>query len=277
MSEATRSAGVGGVIAAANVAVNVEVVCPSGLSGTFRKMRLRDLSLFTPQFARDGTAFWRLPEALWQETRDFGPYGSHGAKPRWPDVASADILAVWIRAIAVSYGVTQTFEYTCVDCKRMTEGEVDLSELDYRAMDAAAIAALQDARGIELRLSDGRAVRLQPPTGRHSARASVQAEDGTVPASVRALAALIVAMDGIDEPHPGAFLDACLDLEQYEGLQLAVRLDELCGGYQSDVVTACRGCGTEQRRALPLAALVSSSTRRGRASTGLPTSSGSSG
>lgn len=137
------------------------VTAPSGLSGTIRRLKIRELNLLADrQLARRGTSITELLRSVWVETSAPGPYrppwvnwpeDSQGRLlPRWEDVLLGDRTAILLAIRELSRGPELSFEVTCTShqCRRPIPWTVDTRELQRQPLSQEALGLLQEGENL---------------------------------------------------------------------------------------------------------------------------------
>src|SRR5690349_697921 len=96
------------------------IVCPSGLMGTVRGLKVKEERILADRrLAQGGEQMDALLSACWEETIDPGPYTFESA-PRWADVLQGDRFCTLLRIRALTYGDDYAFRVTCANdaCRR---------------------------------------------------------------------------------------------------------------------------------------------------------------
>lgn len=239
------------------------VVCPSGLRGTVRGLRVREEQILTDRaLARAGGQIDALLRACWEATLDPGPYTLVDGVPRWDQVLVADRFVALLQIRIATYGPAYAFQVPCGRCGARIEWELALDELPVRALGAEARAAFAagNRHGFALPVA-GRQVTWRLLTGEDE-RALPQLRqtqrDRVLSAS---LAHRIVEIEGVDERQRRAFLE---DLSLRDVAALTAEFERVEGGVETEVDVECAGCGAVQEIELPFQASFLLPTRAGR-------------
>ncbi len=91
-----------------------EIVCPSGLSGKIRGLKVREERILADrELARSGGQVDRLLAACWEETVDSGPYDFSDKSVEWGRVLQGDRFFALLQIRALTYGPEYAFSVGC--------------------------------------------------------------------------------------------------------------------------------------------------------------------
>lgn len=237
----------------------IEVVCPSGLTGVVRGWKAREADILSNRReARLGTSFDKVLSACWLSTTEPGPYAEviNGTLP-WGKVLTCDRFWALLCVRAATFGSTYEFDVSCEDralCGKKIRWEVDLLALPFKELPEESvdkIAAGTNSFGYELQWGEhaGRKISFQLMTGDSERKAAKIIERQTARPVVASLATRIVAIEGVPSSDKVRFLD---DLEMADLTALVEAFDEVDGGVETVVDIECPHCGLGQDIELPL-------------------------
>jgi hypothetical protein len=233
--------------------VSLPVVCPSGLAGTVRGMKVKEERILADrQLAKAGGQVDALLAACWLTTTDAGPYALGDGPIDWSKVLVGDRAHVLFQIRIATYGPEYAFRVTCERdaCRDPIDWQIDLSALPMRPLPEASRVGFVAGNKLETQLPDGTRVTYRLLTG---------ADERALPALRRQapdrivstlLGHRIVAIDGVQPKDRRAFLE---DLPMRDAAALMRELDQADGGIETQIDIACPACGTEQRLELPFA------------------------
>jgi hypothetical protein len=138
-----------------------ELVCPSGLTGVIRSIKLKDEQLFTDQrLIKNNGLMQALLERCWVKTIDPGPYtlavpAVNGSRVRpvtnvpsapvdvalpWGRVLQGDAFYAFLQLRALSFGDEYAFSAQCEACGRKSEvaHPLDLTQMEVRKLPASS-------------------------------------------------------------------------------------------------------------------------------------------
>lgn len=227
--------------------ITLEVVCPSGLKGRLRGMKVKDEQIFLdPKYRKSGSALTQVLQTCWESTLEPGPYKN---EINWNYVALADRYFSLIQLRIASYGEDFDFEVTCDACAHNFGWGVNLNELDIIPMSSEGKAYLATGIPIAVKLSCGDIVKMRIPNGTdESYIANLGPKDRARHLTLH-LARRIVEING-----KTIWSDVVEEVEElpakYAG-ELWNAIDDHEGGVDTSFMIECPKCDREQRVSLP--------------------------
>ncbi len=238
----------------------LEVVCPSGLSGSVRGWKAKEANLLANRKGnRTGAGFDKMLANCWLTTTDAGPYkdASNGTLD-WSKVLTCDRFWSLLRIRAATFGSDYEFDITCADrrnCGEKIPWECDLSALPFKELPEESrvkIAAGDNRFEYTLQWGEhaGTAAyfRLQTGLGEKKAANLIRGQDTRM--VVASLASRIIEVDGIEKGKLIRFLD---EMEMADLTAMMDNFDEADGGVETTIEIECNHCGLLQDIELPLA------------------------
>lgn len=132
-----------------------EVVCPSGLTGTIRRLKIRELDILASRKQqKKGTSITSLLASVWSDTGDLGPYTAPFCEFRkdsneqpvidWNRVLLGDRTFVLLQLRRLSVGKDFYFRIPCrsPNCRRQIDCHVDLDQVKTTGLSEEAILKL---------------------------------------------------------------------------------------------------------------------------------------
>jgi len=229
-----------------------EIVCPSGLSGVIRKVKLSDLNLLTNRtVAREpGPSIeFEICKRLWLETSDHGPYVFNGPMPPWAtDVLQGDRFFTIMQARMLTRGNDYEFDVQCDSsaCREQFRWGLDLSKLPTAALSAEAKAPFMDGNKFWTTQPDGTVVGWSLPTG------SVQTRiDKFVKQYGRDLSVIYAArvnfLERVDGSKVEDFFAYFADQDADNNFDFLVHeMTRLDCGVETGITVECPTCGKKQ-------------------------------
>jgi len=225
------------------------IVCPSGLSGEVRKLKVKEANLLADMAGvRKGTTFDSILESVWLGTNDAGPYKG-GFK--WSDVLVCDRFYTLMQTRIATYGPDYDFDVQCTNlgCREKIEWSIDLEKLPFRKMPKESVDVfVRDNKFPTTIQSTGRQCFFRLVTGEIESTAAQRARNRRDEVMTLALTARIVEVVGVDPNDKLRFLDN-LDLDDAMGL--IADMDAVDGGVETDIEIECPACGSQQQVAIP--------------------------
>lgn len=164
----------------------MEITCPSGLRVQLRKLKAKAIgAAFSGVGARKGKR--TKPSARLDPLLDFaveaiidqGPYrwGSSG-RPNWQEVLSGDRAYILLKAREKTFGSRYDFQTQCgmVACRAQIAWQVELSELEIKALPESSKEKLINKEPFEFMLPDGTVLYFGLGTGQTEGRAPRDAD-----------------------------------------------------------------------------------------------------
>lgn len=121
---------------------STQIVCPSGLSGTIRRLRIRELDILASnKQQKKGTSITSLMTSVWSDTTDLGVYQAPFCEFRkdsndqpiidWNRVLLGDRTFVLLQLRRLSLGKDFYFKTPCrvASCRRQIAWNVDLDDI----------------------------------------------------------------------------------------------------------------------------------------------------
>jgi len=147
----------------------VEIVCPSGMSGVIRPLKVSEVDLMLNKKALKDPAFEEnLLRRCWVECTNPGPYDFKDNRVDWRKVLVADMTYVIIEIRRASWGDEFEFQMQCPQqwCRENFHYEVDLSKLDTLRLDGENLAIFQAGNRFQFTLpQSGKVVTFKMQTG----------------------------------------------------------------------------------------------------------------
>lgn len=231
-----------------------EVKLPSGLSGTIRKLSVKEGKLFSDRAkSRDGTLFTSILKACWTSTSDPGPYAvNDGANPDWTKVLAGDRLYAVIRVRCASFGSEYTFRVQCSNeaCRHPYDWSLNLDELEIKHLSDEAKSTFLAGNKFEVALpEDGRRVTFRLTTGADEELAAKVFRGAKEDLLFKALNFRILEIEDVEEKAKRRFIE---DMSLSDATSLLQMMDEMDCGVETEIQVECPECyGVDDIR-LPL-------------------------
>jgi hypothetical protein len=231
-----------------------EVILPSGLSGTVRKLSVKESKLFSDRAkARDGSLFTSILKACWTSTTDPGPYNiPEGGQPNWLDVLVGDRFYAVLKVRCASFGSDYTFKVQCSNpaCRAAYDCNQNLDELDVKHLSDESRASFLADNRFEVALpEDGRRVYFGLMTGADEERAAKLFKNSSGDPLMKALQFRITDIEDVEEKNRRKFIE---EMSMSDAVSLLQMMDEVDCGVETNIQVECPECyGLEDIR-LPL-------------------------
>lgn len=216
----------------------MDIVCPSGLAGTVRALKVVEArNLADKQQLKAGGVTSSILKACWTDTADPGPLATD--RLDWDEALSADRFYAMMMIRVATYGGDFDFDAFCPRCEAKVPWTVDLRELPVKPVPEETIAHLKGI-GNDFPLTiAGKEARFALPTGASERKASKlllgtknQAERMEI-----AIAARLLSVEG--ENSKRRFLQ---NLSMADFMQIVDAMDAADGGVETDVSIECGEC-----------------------------------
>lgn len=241
------------------------VTAPSGLSGTVRRLKIKELNLLADRkLARRGTSITELIRSVWVETLDPGPYRSPLVSwpedsrgqllPRWEDVLLGDRTAILLAIRELSRGPDLSFEVTCTshDCRRPIPWTLDTRQLERQPLSQEAVVRFQEGENLFFRHLpvSGKQVGFKLLTGADEAQvARIGQSDGTGAMVTATLLLRLPYLEGTNTPRERRDFIEEMDAGDAEWLQGQWEAAE--AAVQSEIEVECPNCWRLQTVSIP--------------------------
>lgn len=227
------------------------IVCPSGLTGTIRGMKVREERILADRkLAKTGGQVEQILAACWQETLDVGPY-TFGPSMDFSRVLQGDRFFALIQIRILSYGPEYAFAVGCENrnCRARIEWELKLDELPVRPLSDESRAAFLAGNRFEAILPDaGRKVTFKLLTGADERRMAAARKTSLEQPLTTMLMYRLESIEGVDPKQKREFLD---DLAMSDVSFLLGEFDRVDCGVETSIEVECPECFGTTRVELP--------------------------
>lgn len=229
-----------------------EIVCPSGLSGVVRALKVRDEALYSNlQLLKSGTLIQELCKLCWINTINSGPYQFDNDVVNWPRVLQGDAFWIFMQLRRISYGDEYTFKHKCDDCGKIFTHTADLGkDLKLKKLPVTSVAALQADSNLSTTLPDGRAVVFKLLRSEDDKPIATLQQSRKMLLPRASLVQRLVAIDGVAEDY-FSLVNFVEDMDAGEADDLSQCMEEFDCGVDTDLTITCTHCMTDQVTALP--------------------------
>ena len=225
------------------------VVCPSGLAGRVRGLRVKEEQILTDRaLARAGGQVDALLAACWEETTDPGPYTFDG-KPDWGRVLVADRFVALVQIRIATYGPSYAFHLPCERCGERIEWELGLDALPVRALSLASRQAFAGGNRFATMLTEAaREVWFRLLVGADEKKLPQLRQANRDKVLSASLAHRVIEIAGVAEKDRRAFLE---ELSLRDVAALLAEVDRVDGGIETTIDIECGACLAVQEVELP--------------------------
>lgn len=228
------------------------IVCPSGLSGEIRGLKVKGLNLLADRrLAKSGKQLERILASCWEKTLDSGPYtfGEQGLD--WSQVLQGDRFYALLRMRILSLGADYAFSVVCQNegCRERIAWEVMLDDLPVQPLTEESRARFRDGNRFEAWLPcAGVRVWFRLLVGADEQRFARVRQASPDRLWSAKLALHIVEIEGIPARDMHRFIE---DLELADAEFLRREFERVDCGVETTIEIECPACMTPQDVDLP--------------------------
>lgn len=226
-----------------------EVICPSGLSGEIRKLKVREENILANTRAmRGGAGLNKVLANIWLKTNDIGPYdgqphiAGEDHRIEWSRVLQGDHFYAVMQMRIATYGPMFAFRQQCTSevCRERFEWEVDLTKLEVKKLsDESREIFVRDnkfetiVRGTKITFK-----LLLADVQKKFARIRVEQRDRMATAALRMQ---IIDVEGVSKKDLNDWFE---DLDSDEASDLRDEFDAAGCGIETEIEVECSHCET---------------------------------
>jgi hypothetical protein len=233
-----------------------DIVCPSGLRGTIRGLKVREKGFLTDEkLLRTDALVGKILESCWVKTTSLGPaYDFGGEIPSplpWDEVLQGDRLYALKAIRSATWGREFELDVTCTNmlCKHRFLWVIDMDAVPIKKLGEAEAARIRSGQFFETEVA-GKKIVFRPLLGRDAQLVAQLTRRGSSILTA-GLAVRVVSVDGVD-PEAESIAAWIDDLEAPEGEALQQKLDSVDCGLETSLRIECPQCETSQESLLPL-------------------------
>lgn len=231
----------------------VKIVCPSGLSGTVRKLKGSEANVLSDRkAAKKGETYDKILRACWEETTDPGVYQDLPTNPNWAKILVCDRFYALVCIRIATYGPEYIFPTQCPSdkCGETGEWQINLAtDLPILDLPEESREAIREGRNrFETRIG-GSTIAFKLMTGADEKKAGKRASQNKSELMTTSLASRILEIDGMTRSHEidKWLKDADLDLQW----DLLRSFEEVDGGVEQSIEIECQECFKKYLVTLP--------------------------
>ncbi len=229
-----------------------DIICPSGLSGRIRGLKVREERILTDRkLAKSGTQVDQLLAACWEETLESGPYDFDGKVIDWGKVLQGDRFYALLAIRSLTYGPDYAFSVSCGEpgCRARIEWELNLGDLPVKRLSDESRAAVVAGNRFETKLPlSGTRVWYHLLTGADERRLPAIRRNAGDHVLSATLAYRILQIEGVDAKDKHRFIE---DLSMADVTFLLGEFDRVDCGVETGIDIECPECFATQRIELP--------------------------
>lgn len=234
----------------------VTVTLPSGMRGTIRGLKGKEINLFANLTnARANATTLKILASVWQETHENGPCYDFEDGVQWDKVLQCDRFTALLYARVATWGPTYEFRQQCGSCRKRFEWSLDLTELEAKPLPESSVEQFKAGNRFTTTVLDdsgeARRVVFQLLTPKLENKINQATNISTAERATVALAQRIVSVEGLDDGK-GAIKAWLNDLDMGALFDLIDALDEHDGGIDTEIEIECPHCGAGDDIDLPL-------------------------
>jgi hypothetical protein len=228
------------------------IECPSGLRGTVRGLKVKELNILADRrLAKSGRQFDQILAGCWLETIEQGPYVLGDQSLDWSTVLQGDRFYAMLKIRAASLGADYAFAVVCQNaaCGHRFEWEVCLDELPVKALSEESRRRFQEGNRFETKLpGTGTRVWFRLAVGADESRMAKHRQAHQDALWSTMLALRVIEIEGVPESQKRRFLE---DLDVADAEHLRVAIDEVDCGVETTMDVECPECLGVQSVDLP--------------------------
>lgn len=247
------------------VTETTRVVCPSGLIGEVRALKVAEiLAMQDPKSLRQGKVFNQLVASCWQTTIDPGPYHFDASQPPpWSHMLHCDKMVALRDIRALTGGSDYEFEMKCSHCEHRYVWVQPLHELKSKPLPQDTIERVRQRQNFFVDISGDR-VEFRQLINADDEQLVRLTRDGASPTTAGFICRIVqvTAQNGAvfsDAQEIGTWLSE-LDPISFDELETA--LDDTDGGLELRTEVECPSCAQTETVIVPLFQSISRSSIR---------------
>lgn len=237
-----------------------EIMCPSGLRGTVRGLRGKELDLFAnKQEIQKRRVSRKILNNCWVDTQDFGAaYPGLNIEDRidFDKILMCDRFYALLQIRIATHGPAYNFRVQCSSdsCRKRYEWELNIDELSVYELPEESIHNFKNDNIFQTSAL-GDTVHFKLLTGADE-QTTVQAQD--LAPDKRATTSIIARVKQVDRADGGVLKDGgdlrrwAQDLDYGPTMDLVDAMDSVDGGVETDIEVQCPHCGNMEDIQLPL-------------------------
>ena len=234
----------------------VTVTLPSGMRGTIRSLRGKEINLFANMSnAKANATTLKILANVWQETHEDGPCYDFADGVEWNKVLQCDRFTALLYARVATWGEEYSFRLHCGSCRKRYDWALDLTELEMKPLPEDSVEQFRAGNRFETTVLDEnrdvKRVVFQLLTPKLEAKIEQATNLSTSERVTAALAQRIVSVEGLDSGK-GAIKAWLNELPMGAMYDLIEALDEHDGGIETEIEVECPHCGAMEDVDLPL-------------------------
>lgn len=236
----------------------IDIKCPSGLSGSVRGMKVKELGdMADVKLLRSGKIIDKLVSNCWLKTTAIGPYPYEGDKLPWDSMLQGDRAWAFLQVRAATFGDDFAFEHTCSNtmCKYKYEATVKLSDLQQKALPTSSYTHVKTGVPLSLMVA-GKKVSFRLLKCSDDQRLSQLQQNSGLSFPLAQIVSRITEIEGIPDSDLDAMARWVNELDLEPGLELREKMEEADCGVEMEVIVNCpnSSCGNVEKFDLPLGA-----------------------
>jgi hypothetical protein len=232
--------------------METHIICPSGLAGNVRGLKIKEGSLFTDRrLARQGLIVDKVLGRCWLETTDPGPYDFGDKGIDWGKVLQGDRFYALLQVRAATYGPQYAFGLMCQNeaCRERFEWELDLLELPVKKLPVESAEIFKNGNQFETVLPGaGKKAWFRLLTGEDERKIPAIRQKAEGDLMTALFAFRIVEIEGVKQHEKSRFVE---DMELSDAMFLRSEFDRVDCGVETAIEVECPHCAAVQEIELP--------------------------
>lgn len=227
-----------------------EIICPSGLSGKIRPLKVSDQKLSVdPHLLKSGRLLSEWCRRCWLETTNPGPY-TFDKEIDWSNLIQGDVFWTFLQIRMLTYGNVYEFVEPCTHCNKAIKWSFDLSTLSLKMLPEQSRFSFTANLPLETQLEDGRKVQFRLLLGKDDAKIQQLQDSRKLPRRYAATAQRLVSVENVPNDY-WALVNFVEELDDGEAQLLEEKMELADCGVDTDIDVLCMNCGMDQVVVLP--------------------------
>ncbi len=236
----------------------MEILCPSGLRGVIRGMKVKELGdMSDVKLLRSGKIVDKLVSTCWTKTISSGPYTSLSDTLPWETMLQGDRAWAFLCVRIATFGNEFAFEHTCTNtmCNAKYEIVVELDKLKQKALPKTSFAHVNTGVDLEATI-DGKKVKYHLLRCNSDQYLNNLIKNFDLSLPVAQIVTRISSIEGIESSDIESVIHWVNELPMADGMELREIMENADCGVEMEIESACvnKQCSNVERFDLPLGA-----------------------
>ncbi len=234
----------------------MEILCPSGLRGIIRGMKVRELGdMSDAKLLRSGKIVDRLVTNCWEKTVNPGPYAILSDTLPWDTMLQGDRAWAFLCVRMATFGNEFAFEHTCgnVMCNTKYELVVELDKLKLKQLPRTSYNHINTGEELITTVC-GKKVSYKLLRCNSDQQLTNLVKNFQLSVPVAQIVTRINRVEGIEISDVESIIDWVSDLPMADGMDLRKIMEDADCGVEMEIEANCinAACGNVEKFDLPL-------------------------